>query len=330
MLTGAKVFPRFVRSGVGAALLAIALGAHAQQPPAKGDDAARAQALFNDGRAAMEKGDVAGACKMLSESLALVKRPSTLFNLAQCEAKQGKIRSATEHMKGAIETLDPGDERVKIARDQYADLDKQLPRVTLRLAPGTPADSTVLVDGTPVDRASIGTQLPLDPGEHALVVRAAGRSDARTSVTLAVGDRREVTLTVGAAPTPAASKEAAATQAPATEPSNTKRTLGWVIGGVGAAGLVAGSVTGVMAIGKKNQMEDNCVGVCNDAARSAADSGRTLSLLSTISFAVGLAGVGVGTYLLITSPSKEPPAPSVAIAPATLPKGAGLSIQGSF
>lgn len=325
-----RALPAVARASIAASVLAFTLGAAAQQPAAQAEVAQKAQTLFNNGRAALDRGDVASACAMLSESLALVKRPSTLFNLAQCEAKQGKLRSAAEHMKGAVDTLEPGDERVQIARAQFAELDKQLPRLALQLAPGTPADSVVLVDGVALDAASIGPQIPLDPGEHKLVVRVRGREDSSTAVKLAPGDRRSLILAAGAQLSPTASSAPTAAEAPAGGASNTKRTLGWVFGGVGAAGLVAGGITGMMALGKKNEMEDNCAGPCNDAARDAADSGRTLALLSTVSFAVGLAGVGVGSYLLLTSPSKEPAAPSVAVAPTTLPRGAGLSIQGSF
>ncbi|MBI5533847.1 MAG: tetratricopeptide repeat protein [Deltaproteobacteria bacterium] len=322
--------PAVVRGAIVASVLAFTLAAAAQQPAAQGDAAQRAQTLFNNGRAALDRGDIAGACSMLSESLALVKRPSTLYNLAQCEAKQGKLRSAAEHMKGALDTLEPGDPRVPLARAQLAELDQQLPRLALQLAPGTPAGCVVLVDDVQLEAASIGTQMTLDPGEHRLVVRVPGREEAATVVKLAPGDRRSVTLATGAPLPTTSSSPPPAAAAPPERASNTKRTLGWVIGGVGAAGLVAGGVTGMMALGKKNEMEDNCAGACNDAARDAADSGRTLALLSTVSFAVGLAGVGVGSYLLLTSPSKEPASPSVAIAPTTLPRGAGLSIQGSF
>jgi hypothetical protein len=81
------------------------------------------------------------------------------------------------------------------------------------------------------------------------------------------------------------------------------RTWGWVAGGVGAAGVLAGTITGVMVFGKKSTVDQNCTGaVCNPEGLSAADSGKSLAMVSNIGFGIGLAGLATGAVLLLTQP----------------------------
>ena len=86
-----------------------------------------------------------------------------------------------------------------------------------------------------------------------------------------------------------------------------------------------------MVIGKKQTLDDNCgVNGCNDAAREAADAGIALSTVSTIAFAAGAVGLGVGTYLFITSSPAGRPAPVTALGAVALPGGAGLAAAHTF
>lgn len=86
-----RAHARFVRAGLcvaaAAAILSLGVPAAAQQPaPASASAAtppsegtlAKAQALFVEGRAAMERGDFPAACARFSASLSLMTRASTL------------------------------------------------------------------------------------------------------------------------------------------------------------------------------------------------------------------------------------------------------------
>jgi hypothetical protein len=77
-------------------------------------------------------------------------------------------------------------------------------------------------------------------------------------------------------------------------------------GTVRAAGIVAGSVTGAMVLGKKGTVSDNCVGAaCSAEGKSAADSGKSLATASTVCFGVGLAGAAAAVVLLVTEPKAD-------------------------
>ena len=90
------------------------------------------------------------------------------------------------------------------------------------------------------------------------------------------------------------------------------------------AGLLVGSATGYLALSKKNTMDDDCETqggrrVCGPDGLDAADTGKTFATVSTIAFAAGAAALGVGAYVLVTTPPE-----------AERPNGAVLGFRGAF
>jgi len=68
-----------------------------------------------------------------------------------------------------------------------------------------------------------------------------------------------------------------------------------------------GSVTGLVALLKRNSISDDCPNdVCRPAAHGEVDTVNSLRTVSTVSFIVGVAGLGAGATLLLTAP--RPPA----------------------
>ena len=90
---------------------------------------------------------------------------------------------------------------------------------------------------------------------------------------------------------------------PNDDAGSSQRTLAYVAGGIGLAGLVVGAVTGVLVLDRKATVDDECRGhVCSKEGKEAADSGQTLATVSTIAFGVGLAGIATGVTLILTAP----------------------------
>jgi hypothetical protein len=121
-----------------------------------------------------------------------------------------------------------------------------------------------------------------------------------------------------------------------------RRTWGYASAGVGGAGLLTGVITGILVLHYKSVVEQDCPAsiwqgtqkLCmTTKGTDAASSGATASTINTVSWVVGLAGAGVGAYLLLTSPSSASghPAPTTAaIAPAYIPGGAAMVATGHF
>ncbi|MFT3768279.1 MAG: hypothetical protein QM820_22750 [Minicystis sp.] len=286
--------------------------------PALAQDVAAAEALFNKGIAEMDAGRFDTACPALAESQRLDPRPGTLFAQADCNAKAGKIATAIalyEDYQRTIAGQPPAvktkhADRLKIARAQIDKLRPSVPTLTLILPASAPRDARVRRDGTELSAAALGLELPVDPGEHVVTLDAPGRRTAEQRFTVERGQKKVVELTLGGAAsagepaTPASSTTAPAPVAGA-KPGQAQRISAFVVGGVGAASLLVGAVTGGLTLAKKSTIDKNCVGTtCNHEGKVAADSAKTTGLVSTIGFAVGAAGLVTGTVLLLTAPKK--------------------------
>lgn len=307
--------------------------------PAWADDPAAAEALFESGVTAMKAGKWDAACPAIAESFRLEPRPGTLFTLAECWRKAGKIATALARYDEYLRVFDrmsaaeKGGQRGrdKIAREQAQALRGQVPRLTVMVLEA-PEGAYVERDGEKLGAPSLGQPLPIDPGEHTIVLELDGRVLDTQSVTLAAGENKTVRLRAAAnsevTPTAGSAGVAATTGAPrdparadsGADSGDSQRTLGYVVGAVGVAGILVGSITGLMVFGKKSTIEDNCAGTdCNREGKEAADSAQTLATVSTIAFGVGLAGVGAGSVLVLTAGGSDESARSF-----------GIGLSGSF
>ena len=283
--------------------------------PAVADDIEDAAAFFARGLEHMEAGRYDKGCPALGESYRLDPRPGTLFTLAECEAKRGRTASALARYDEYLTLFAglPADKRAKqgdretIAKTQKSALEREVPKLTLVLAPGAPAGTVVKRDGAVVAAATLGAPLSVDPGEHVVTTQAPGGAVTEIRVTLGKSESRQATLEVKA---PA---EGGSIEAPPIldEPSDSgpsgQRVGAYAAGGIGIAGLVLGGIMGGLTLEKRSVITDHCMDTACDAeGLAAAESSKTLGLVSTIGFVVGAAGVGLGTVLLLTEPSATP------------------------
>jgi hypothetical protein len=284
-------------------------------PAAAERDTAAAQAMFDQARDAMKRGDLAQACPKFAESHRLDPQPGTLANLAVCEEKRGAVASAWTHAREVIDQLGPGDDRVPALKALVGRAAKRLPRLTIRLAAGAPKGARVRRDDVELGDASLGESLPVDPGDHTIVVVAPGRKDTSTVVTLVEGKMAQVEVSAGdeltgaGVPTamPVAEKERPVGPA---EPASTsgRKTLGYSVGGVGLVGVGVAAVTGFVLLGKQSNVKaadcDKTSGVCRGPNASegtaAASSGQSLLPVYYGSLAVGVVGLAIGAYFIFT------------------------------
>jgi hypothetical protein len=299
------------------------------------EDAA-ADALFNKGLSEMEAGHYETACPAIKESQRLDPRMGTLFTLAECEAKGGLLASAVAHydeylrlfarLTSQQKSTQAGREKVSSA--QKAALTPQVPYVTLVLH-DAPAGTTVKWDDVVFNLPALGVPLPVNPGDHTATTQLPGGGRLITHVTIARGERKQVDLklppassgkAVAAVPaeTPATTASATAPASPddAAAPDRSRKPFIYGAAGVGAMGIIVGSITGAVVLGKKGTIEDNCVETsCNAVGKDAADSAHTLGTVSTIGFSVGIVGLAAAAVLLLTEPPKTSAAAARAWSP---------------
>ncbi|WP_437808834.1 tetratricopeptide repeat protein [Sorangium sp. So ce1078] len=320
--------------------LAVLCAGHAASAQTKAPKDA-AYELFQQGLVMAEAHDCPRALPLFRQSQALYASRGTLYNLALCEREIGQVASAWRHFKELLPQLSPDDPRLPTAKQQLTELEPRLPRLIVKLADGAPAPAEVLLDQTAMPQASLGSELPVDPGDHVLVARWADGRQAEARVSLGEGARKDVRLEPppAAAAPPAAPPRAAVSatpQAPSTPAavppppaSGTRRTLAFVVGGVGVAAVGGSLITGGLAIGAKGDLEEKCPdpSQCSKEGMSVRSRGQTLTTTSTVLGALGLAGIGAGLVLFLTTPEQGT---SVALTPAILPGGGGALLRSRF
>jgi hypothetical protein len=303
--------------------------AHAQEqgaPTQPAEDPA-AKTLFDEGAAAVDRGDYAVGCTKFEQSLALVRRASTLLNLALCAEHDGKLKNALALYDEGIDRLDPQDPRLAQAKQARATLAPRLPELTVMLDAKLSRDAKVRLDGGLLETTALGRNAPVDPGSHEVVLSLPGQPDQRVAFSLTEGERRTIDLKgpkPAEAATAARAAESAAPAADAGEPVPLA-TIGYVVGGVGLATLAVGAITGILTIGKKSTMEDNCTPSCNAEARDAANAGKTLSAVSTATFIAGGAALVAGAVLVgVGLANAQPDESAGLLVPVVGPGSAGL------
>ena len=278
--------------------------------------AAAAEALFEQGRAELEAGYYDSACAKFRESDKLDPAPGTKFNLADCEEQRGNLATAWELFKAVEGDLDPSDERYAIAQKRRQAVEPRVPKLEIVLAEGAPETTTVRIGEVELGKASFGLPIPLDPGQHELVVTAPQYGKRHFTVTLTEGMTSEIAVAPGERVEPSAASGPAPVRpspiAAETSPQDTgpqsessSPLLGYVLGGVGVAGLVVGGITGIMALGDASTADEHCWDTptkgCDQEGVDANSSGKTLATVSTVGFVMGVLGVGVGTYLILSN-----------------------------
>jgi hypothetical protein len=223
--------------------------------PRAGADDATAEALFEEGRALMERGEYDGAAAKLVASYKLDAALGTLLNLALCHERTGRIATAwVEYRDGlAKATAARDDDRIRFATQRIAVIEPRLSHLTVHVR-GKTDGLAITRDDVVVDAAAINVAVPVDPGVHVLRATAAGKRDWRHTVTVADHDENVDVPELEALPvvaTPAAVRVDAK--------GWTQRNTAAVVGTVGATVLVGGLVFGSFAALRWSDARARCV-----------------------------------------------------------------------
>jgi len=301
-------------------VVALGLAAGSARADAPGQDKALAEALFDQGVALLKKGEPAEACPKLAESQRLDPAPGTLLYLGDCYEKTGKLATAWATFREAAASARASAQasREELATKRAALLQKDLPYLLV-----APADKTapveVRLDDTPLRRALLDSEIPVDPGEHVLVASAPGYEPYRTSIKVGKGEHAKVTIPAlekskGADSTPAPASTATTGPAPITDPPppDTPSRGGWqrptalALAGVGVVGVGVGSFFGVRAFSQWSDAQAKCPNdLCTGDGKSLADGARTSATVSTVSFIAGGALLAGGAALFFLAPKAQ-------------------------
>lgn len=328
--------PRFTVAALATiALLAAATPALAEPSLS---DRETARALMDEGDAKRDKNDLRGALKAYEAADAIMKVPTTGLEVARAQAALGLLLEARETLARVMRIAPrPGEPAAFVTARKQADalngeLAARIPSVTVVVANAEPGTTPQIVfDGETVPPAAAQAPRKVNPGKHAIVVRA-GSIEKTEEVSVVEKDAKTVTIDLAkAAPQPPPKPTDQGTTGSASDGSTWKIVM---IGGfaLGAVGVGVGSVTGIMSISKVNDVTPDCDGNrCPSDRKADIDSAKDLGAISTIAFIAGGVGVALGvTGLILSGKSGSEPPPStqqagLRIRPTLSPTYAGLT-----
>jgi hypothetical protein len=324
--------------------LALALNLTAQTAwatPPTSQERERARALMDAGDARFEAKQYASALEQYRAADAIMNVPTTGIEVGRTLERLGRLLEAREMLRRVSEYPQRPDEPkpFSMARQRadrlLSDIAPRIPRVTIDFS-GLPEGTTpeIAWDGQHLDPAKVGGYLESDPGPHRAVAVAAGYPDVTRDVRLAEGQALPVLLQFSTQPQVAAGVAAPDRPEPGRTPSGLsqpgKPTLFWVGLGVAAAGVAAGSATGVYSLSLTSRAKKHCEGnVCTPDAQGDIDHAKTFANVSNVAFAVGVAGLGVAAWQFF---SHRPPTKADGSA-AALQAGVGpgsVTLSGRF
>jgi hypothetical protein len=158
------------------------------------------------------------------------------------------------------------------------------------------------------------------------------RDGTRVSVTRVIAEGQKaipikVTFETTAAASTAATPPTVDGSSPAAPSSGRWRTAGWLMGGVGVAGLSAGAVFGLVALSKKSSSHCDASNVCD---AGSASSIKSMALVSDVGFVAGSVLLAGGASILLFGPGKRAVRTGLDVSPVVASRGGGVLIGGRF
>jgi hypothetical protein len=312
---------------------------------ARGQDmtTAGAQLLDAEGTELLNQRKLAAACPKLEQSYRLQPGTGVLLRLALCQELSGRSATALTLYLEAAERAKAADNQalVQLAKNRAAALQPRLSHLTVDLDPSVRDQEKLRIwcDGKPLELTTLGAGLPLDPGSHVIEAEAPNRK--RFQETIVVSDEpRRYSLTI-TLPLAVAEVEAEAASKPQSAATDTKRSwstqhsLALAAGGVGLAGVTAGTFLG-LAVGSQMRRaralcSDGSSG-CSEEALSLQDQARGYSTASTIAFCAGAAGILGGVVLWLSAPREleRPRDARIRVEPSVGLESAGIQAVGTW
>src|SRR6478609_1201331 len=167
-------------------------------------ETAAARALAVDGLKLAQANNCVEAVPKLERAEKLYHSAVVASRLGECYVNVGRLVEGTEILRKVLREPQPGEPTPALSkaleRAQKV-LDAAKPRIAgLTIKVAAVQEMSVKVDGTLVPGALIDTEIPVDPGDHAVEVAAPGFIKSGSRVTVAEGEKKSVTLTLARDP----------------------------------------------------------------------------------------------------------------------------------
>src|SRR6478752_4081373 len=223
--------------------LALAGVVLSSQLPALAQDASelkKARAQFQQATELEQAGNWTAALQAFREVGQVRMTPQVRFHIAVCEENLGRLVAALGGYELALadaERVNP-DFKAEV-EENIRNLRGRIPKLVIERGDGASA-AAIELDGVALGDSSVGVEVPLDPGPHAVTAKAPNRQPFEANVSLKEQETTKLEITLEEVPTQAP-VVGVVTPPPAAEKPPSK-VVPFVIGGVGIASLIGSGV----------------------------------------------------------------------------------------
>ena len=325
------------------ALLVILVLAAAASPAS----ADKADKLFKKGKKLLAEKKFADACAAFEEVDKIDPGIGAKLNVAKCFEEWGRLAVAYRWYSDAEKmAIDGKDDRAAKIKELAAELDTNVPRVTIKVPEGADADvlATVTIDGKPVALDTFGIEQRVDPGPHSIEFVVDGTKKKKMAP-VERGGSSEVTLDIPKGtgkPRPKKSppnlvKKGDKPPEPdlPAPPGRTQRIAGITLIVAGGVAVGVASALTLSARGAyKDALDDHCMGstsMCDPAGLTITADARSRANVATwITIGGGAAIIGGVVLYLIAPSAASRTEQALYLTPNIGPDGGGLVFGGRY
>ncbi|MBE7484050.1 MAG: tetratricopeptide repeat protein [Polyangiaceae bacterium] len=285
-------------------------------PPCLGD-AKLALEKFKQAQKAYDAKDYAQALELARAALEGTGSPNArlyvaraLRELGQLPEAHGELERTLRDARDAAKTDAKYEPTRDAAAAELALLDQRVGKVIVALV-DPPPGAKVELNGKALDATQIGQPVAVAPGDVLARAHGDGAVAVEKQIQIAAGATQTITLVFKeAAPAAVApvAPEPSRDRGPPAKQGGSLRTVGYVLAGVGVAGIAVFAVTGSMASSKYGELEDACGSTrCTDPKYAdTVDSGKRLETIANVGLIAGGVGLlGGGALILFGGPKEQ-------------------------
>jgi hypothetical protein len=269
---------------------------------------------------------IAASCVAQASSAGAVDREACFSSAesAQQLRKAGHLRQARERLLVCEQQGCPASVQSDCVT-WLAQVGSDLPSIVVQVHDATGNDLTdvnVLIDGVSAATRLEGKPIDIDPGPHELRLERAGMPTVQRSIVAVVGQKARI-VEVQLEPSGAPHEEAPSGNRPIP-------LVAMVLGGVGAAALVATGVFWAWGRVDYGNLQGSCSPTCNPSDVSGV---RTKLVVGDVALGVGVVSLGVAAWLFFTRKEEAAPAavtPDAQLLVHAAPGGGLLGLGGHF
>ena len=279
------------------------------QVPAMAQDAGelkKARLQFQQATELEQAGNWTAALQAFREVGRVRMTPQVRFHIAVCEEKLGRLVAALGGYELALADADKvGPDFKGEVEENVTKLRARIPKLVIQRGAGA-TSASIELDGVAVGDSSVGVEVPLDPGPHAVTAKAPNRKPFEASVVLKEEETTPLEVVLEELPPELLRTGGGGAPPPDKPPS---KVVPFVIGGVGVAALVGSGVLFGLRQSTLSELNDACQGgVCPKAKESRYDDLKFYHYGSMVTLGVGVAAVGTAGALLFFQRKKKDPA----------------------